>query len=105
MEKLAESLGGLIIVSGAVLIVYFIARYNFLIKRMLAEKGLLKEKSESRITKQEIAYMVIGVGVGLLISAALSLLQLSENTMDLLSWGIILISGAIGLIMASGKNK
>lgn len=105
MEKLAESLGGLIIVTGFVLMVYFVARYTFLIYKMLAEKGLINKDREPRVSKVDIAYVVIGIGVGLLVSAALALLDLEENTMDLLAWGIILISGAGGLLVASKQKK
>ncbi|MEM7514385.1 MAG: hypothetical protein AAF388_25890 [Bacteroidota bacterium] len=105
MEQLEDILGGLIIISGAVLIVYFISRYTYLTKKMLAEKGALSPKSERSISKMDIAYVVIGIGVGLLISAGLSLLELSEDTMDLLSWGIVLIMGAVGLLVASQQKK
>ena len=96
-----EILGGLIIVSGAVLIVYFIARYTYLIKRMLAEKGMLDPENRNRISKMDVAGMIIGVGIGLLISTPLSTLELGEDTLDLLIWGVILICGAAGLIVAS----
>ena len=105
MEFIEETLGGLIIIAGAVLIVYFIARYTYLIKKMLAEKGMLQPKSENSISKIDVAYTIVGVGVGLLISAALSTLSLSENTMDLLGWGVVLIFGAIGLIVAQKQRK
>ena len=105
MEQLAETLGGLIIVTGIVLIVYFIGRYTFLIKKMLAEKGLLSQNTEARFTKIEIAYTIIGVGFGLLAAAGLSLLELSEDTLDYLTWGIVLISGAIGLLLASKQKQ
>lgn len=105
MERLAEALGGLIIVGGAVLMVYFIARYTYLIKKMLAEKGLLQNRPEVRVTKIDVAYVTMGIGFGLLISAGLSLLPLSEDTMDLLAWGIVLISGAMGLMIASTQKK
>ena len=105
MEFIEETLGGLIIIAGAVLIVYFIARYTYLIKKMLAEKGMLQPKSENSISKFDVAYTIVGVGVGLLISAALSTLSLSENTMDLLGWGVVLIFGAIGLIVAQKQRK
>ena len=105
MEGFAESLGGLIIVSGMVLIVYFIARYTYLIKKMLAEKGILDKNSPSRLTKIDIAYVAIGIGIGLLLSAGLSLLEIRGRTEELLSWGLILISGAMGLILASKQKK
>ena len=104
MDQLSEALGGLIIVSGMVLIVYFIARFTFLTKKMLAEKGMLGKGWSPQVTKRDVAFVTIGIGVGLLGSALLSLLELYEDTMDLLSWGLILISGAIGLLLAS-RNR
>ena len=88
-----------------VLIVYFIARYTFLIKKMLAEKGMLENRRESRLTKLDIAYVTVGLGIGLLMAAGLSFLELPPNTMDLLTWGIVLISGALGLIVAAQKKQ
>ncbi len=105
MEQLGESLGGLIIVSGAVLMVYFVARYTYLIKKMLAEKGMLTNKYQSRVTKKDIAYVTIGLGVGLLLAAGLTLLELEEDTLDLLAWGVILISGAFGLLLAAKQKS
>lgn len=104
-QQLIETLGGLIIISGLVTIVYFISRYTYLIKKMLAEKGILQPGAESKITKLDIAYVIIGIGVGLLISAGLSELDLYESTFDLLMWGIILISGAVGLLIANKQKK
>ncbi len=105
MEQLVEPLGGLIIIGGAVLIVYFIARYTYLIKRMLAEKGMLEKRSESRISKVDVAYVTAGIGIGLMISAGISTLDLPENTLDLLAWGVVLISGAVGLVAAEKRKK
>jgi len=104
MDKLSETLGGLIIVTGAVLIVYFIARFTFLTKKMLAEKEMLGKGWSPQVTKRDVAYVTIGVGVGLLGSATLSLLELEEHTIDLLAWGLVLISGAAGLLIAI-RNK
>ena len=105
MQQLSETLGGLIIVTGAVLIVYFIARFTFLTKKMLAEKGMLEKRTEPKITQQDVAFVTIGICIGLLGSAGLSLTNFEENTMDFLSWGLILISGAMGLMMASRQKK
>ena len=53
---------------------------------------MLEKRTEPKITKQDIAFVAIGIGVGLLGSAGLSIANFEENTMDLLSWGMILIS-------------
>lgn len=103
-QSINELVGGLILMSGFVAIVYFIARYTFLIKKMLIEKGITKEGTGQSITKQDVAYVLAGLGVGLLITAGLSLLELSENTMDLLGWGTVLICSSIGLLVAK-KSK
>ncbi|MCI4671887.1 MAG: hypothetical protein MRZ79_27340 [Bacteroidia bacterium] len=105
MDKFAETLGGLIFVGGAVLIVYFIAHYTYLIKKMLAEKDMLSNRTESRLNKLDVAYVVIGVGVGLLLASGLGSFDLGEDSTELLSWGIVLISGALGLIIASKQKK
>ena len=102
MDKLIELLGGIVIIGGLVLIVYFIARYYFLTHRMLAEKGMLRE---SRIRKRDVAFTGIGLGIGLLVSAGLSQLEIREDTLDLLTWGIILIFGAVGLLLAAQQKK
>ena len=103
-QHINELAGGLIIVSGFVAIAYFIAKYTFLIKKMLIEKGIAKEPTGQGISKKDVAYIIVGIGVGLLITGGLSLFDFSENTLDLLGWGTILISGAVGLIIAS-KTK
>ena len=105
MEQINEIVGGLIIVSGFVAITYFVARYTFLIKKMLIEKGITKENSGQGITKQDVAYVVIGLGIGLLITSGLSLLELTEDTMDLLGWGVVLVFGAAGLLVSSKQKK
>ena len=104
MTQLSETLGGLILAGGFVLIVYFIARFTYLTKRMLAEKNMLR-KDGTHIDKLDVAWVIIGLGVGLLIAAGFSLLELKEDTMDLLSWGVILISGACGLIIAAKRRR
>ena len=105
IAKLVELLGGLVLIGGAVLIVYFIARYSFLTKKMLAEKGLLDQRSPTRFTKQDMAYITVGLGIGLFISAGLSQMDIRQDTFDLLSWGIILLFGALGQIIAAQKKQ
>lgn len=104
MEKIIEFAGGLMIVTGAVLIVYFIAKYTYLTKKMLAEKGMLGYKSTG-LNKLDVAYVSIGVGLGLFLAAGLSKLGIDPETLDMLKWGVVLISGAAGLILASRKKQ
>ncbi|MEO0896822.1 MAG: hypothetical protein AAFY71_10515 [Bacteroidota bacterium] len=105
MDKWAEALGGLVFFGGMVLIVYFIARYTYLIRKLMAEKGLLNNESKSRITKIDVAFATIGVGLGLVIAAGLSAMGLDEGILDTLSWGIVLILGASGLLISSRQKK
>ena len=100
MEHLDETLGGLIIVTGAVLIVFIIARYTYLVKRAMIEKGLPVERTDHKLKYLDLGCMVLGLGLGLLASSALIYMDLKEDAMDLLIWGTILVFGAIGLITA-----
>ncbi len=105
MEQLEDIFAGLTFASALVLIVYFIARYTFLIKKMLADKGILEPRPESRITKLDIAYLGLGIGVGLLLSAGLSTFAIEEKTLNLLVWAIVLLCGSGGLLMAAKQKK
>ena len=98
--NLTEILGGLIIVAGLVLIVYIVARYTYLIKKMLAEKGI-ESSGSNKIKKMDVIGLMAGVAIGLLISSYFSTWRLDEDTMDLLSWGVILLSGALGLAITN----
>lgn len=91
---------------GLVTIVYFIARYSFLIKKMLIEKGVARDGTAGQgVNKRDVAFIVVGLGVGLLITGGFSLLDLTEDTLDLIGWGVVLICGAAGLLIASKTKK
>ncbi len=100
MENLNEALGGLIIATGAVLIVFIIAKYTYLIKRSMIEKGLVAGPVNQKFKYIDIGCIVIGLGFGLLISSVFTTMKISEDTADLLVWGTISISGGISLIVA-----
>ena len=104
-DGLNEALGGLIVVSGFVLIVYFISKYTFLIRKMMIERGLIDKDRKPAIHKLDVAFMVIGVGMGLLVAAYLSTLGLTEDTLDLLSLGTVLIIGATGLKVSNQTQR
>ncbi|NRB62011.1 MAG: hypothetical protein HRU40_03095 [Saprospiraceae bacterium] len=100
MENLNEALGGLVIITGAILVVYIISKYTYLIKKAMIEKGLLTQQSNQKVKYIDIGCIVIGLSVGLLVSSVFTTMNISEDTMDLLVWGTISFFGGIGLIIA-----
>ncbi|WP_422082126.1 hypothetical protein [Ulvibacterium sp.] len=105
MEHLNETLGGLVIVIGAVLIVLIVARYTYLVKKAMIEKGLTFERKDYGPKYLDMGCIVSGIGLGLLASSIFTYMDLEEDTMDLLIWGTILIFGAMGLIAAHFIGK
>ena len=100
MENLNEALGGLVLVIGIVLIVFIIAKYTYLIKKAMIEKGLATEKASYRLKYLDIGCITIGLGFGLLVSSIFTSMKISEDMMDLLIWGTISIFGGVSLIVA-----
>lgn len=100
MENLNEALGSLVLVSGTVLIVFIIAKYTYLIKKAMIEKGLATEKNSHKLKYLDIGCITIGLGIGLLVSSIFTSMNISEDMMDLLVWGTISIFGGISLIVA-----
>jgi hypothetical protein len=100
MENLAEALaiGGLL--CGFVLIVFIIAKYTYLIKKAMIEKGLTTSHPNIKLKYLDIGCIIIGLGVGLMVSSIFTRIEISEDTMDLLVWGTILIFGGFSLIIA-----
>lgn len=89
-----------------VLIVYFLAKYSYLTKKALAERGQnIDYVKGNRYLYQDIACIVIGLGLGLLVSSWISVLSLSEDTMDLLIYGTISLFTGIGLLVAQRLRK
>ncbi len=100
MKDQTELFGGLIIITGAIIIIYIIAKYTYLIKKAMIDKGITNNANKTKLNYIDIGCIVFGIGLGLLVSAIYSNLDLDENTLDLLVWGTILIFGAIGLFIA-----
>ncbi|PHN03482.1 hypothetical protein [Flavilitoribacter nigricans] len=98
MENISETLGGLIIVGGAVAIVYILARFNYLIRKAAYERGIELSSRQNKYRYVDYGCILLGLGIGLAASSFFTLLDLKEDTMDLLVWATILIFGALGLI-------
>lgn len=82
----------------AVLVVFIIAKYNYLIRKAMIEKG--NEVDKRKMNYLDIGCIVLGVGIGLGISSVFTVMDLSEDTMDLLIYSVILICGGLGLVTA-----
>jgi len=91
---------GLGMILGLVTITFIIAKYNYLIKKAMIERGLSSEPSNGKLRYLDIGSIVLGLGLGLIISSIFTTMEMSEDTMDMLVWGTILIFGAIGLVVA-----
>ena len=100
MEDLSEIIGGLIIVSGLVSIVYFITKYNYLTRKAAIERGNESNQSSQILRYLEWGCIALSLGLGLLVSSMFTLMSLSEETLEMMMWGTILIFGGFGLLTA-----
>lgn len=98
MENIETIIISLFAFSALVLIIFIIAKYHYLLKKVLAEKGVAATKV--KINYSEIGCIVIGIALGLGVSSIFTVMNLSEDTADLLIWSIILIGGGLGLLGA-----
>ena len=105
MTDLNDVLGFVIIAVAILTIVFIIARYSYLIKKELISNGLYQHHQNNKFKYLDIGCIVFGLGIGLLISSVFTLMNLTEDTADLLVWGTILIFGAGGLIAAHFIRK
>ena len=105
MENYQDAIGGLVLMTGLVVIVFIIAKYTYLVKRAMIEKGLVPPASSTGIRYLDIGCIAGGLGAGLLISTIYTSMSLSEDAMDLLVWGTILLCGSAGLMAAHFLRK
>ncbi|WP_298513706.1 DUF6249 domain-containing protein [uncultured Kordia sp.] len=104
-----ESTGDILVMTsfviGIVLIVFILARYNYLIKKAMIERGLTQGLSDAKTRYIDVGCLVLGLGIGMLVSSFFTQLDLDEGTMELIVWGIILIFGGLGVIGAHFLRK
>jgi apolipoprotein N-acyltransferase len=111
MECIENIVLAISVFGSGVLAIFILAKYNYLLKRTLAEKGITP--ATMKINYSEIACIVMGIGFGLGMSSIVTVMNLSQDTMDLLAWAIILMGGGLGLFAAhfirqkseSGKQR
>ena len=103
MENI-ESMAVIISIFGsAVLVIFVLAKYNYLIKKAYAEKGL--QASGKRVNYMEIGCIVIGIAIGLGTSSIFTVMPLAEDTMELLIYSTILLGGGLGLLAAHYRRN
>ncbi|MEM7087159.1 MAG: hypothetical protein AAF489_13310 [Bacteroidota bacterium] len=100
MENLNEALGMLAIIIGLVSVVFIIAKYTYLIKKAMIEKGVMNQPNHRRTTYTDIGCIILGLGIGFMVSSIFTEMNLSEDTTDLLVWGTISIFGGLSLLLA-----
>ena len=91
---------GLGMVIGLVTITFIIAKYTYQVKKAMIDRGLTSESYNGKLRYLDIGSIVLSLGIGLIVSSIFTTMDLSEDTMDMLVWGTILIFGAIGLLIA-----
>lgn len=98
METLENIIVLFFVFGSGVLVIFIVVRYNYLLKKDLAAKGIVPTRV--RISYSEIACIVVGIGIGLGASSIFTVMSLSEDTMDLLIWAVTLMGGGLGLFAA-----
>ncbi|HAA12195.1 MAG TPA: hypothetical protein DCE41_11050 [Cytophagales bacterium] len=103
-EKLQDLLETIVNVGGLLtsitLSIYFVARYNFKVKKAIADNGgdPYANRSQSRFLEFGVILVCLGLGIASL--SALSKLGISEDDRGFLSFGILFLFGGTGLILA-----
>jgi hypothetical protein len=103
MESLEAVILSISVFGSAVLVIFILAKYNYLIKKAYAEKGI--ESSGNKVKYKEIACIVIGIAVGLGASSIFTVMAIPEETMELLVYATILLGGGAGLFAAHTTRK
>ncbi len=100
MENYQDALAAMVLMAGIVVVVFIIAKYTYLVKKAMIEKGLASQANSRKLQYIDLGCIIGSVGVGLVVSTVFTTMELSENTTDLFVWGTILICGAMGLLVA-----
>ena len=82
------------------LAVFFVARYQYRVKRMIVEQGGDPYASRSRTRYLEYAAIVAGVALGIVVAALVSESGLAQSLREYLGFGAVLLGAAAGLVGA-----
>jgi len=87
------------------LVVYFTARFNYLTKKEILEKGGGIEMAKRRFPFFELGITIIGIGVGLLFAVIPQSMNIPENIQGLFTGASILVFGGAGIVLAFFLRK
>ena len=100
MESTNDIIAMAALAGGCVAIVYILARYTYLIKKAMIENGMAVGGNASKLKYIDAGCILVGLGIGFMISAIYAEMDLTEDTTDLLAWGTIIIFGGLSLLVA-----
>ena len=100
-DILTMSILSLAFFTALVLIIFILAKYTYLTRKAYVDSGQQPGTMQgSKFIYQDIACIVMGLGAGLGVSSLISVLNLSEDTMDLLIYCVIAMFTGAGLFVA-----
>lgn len=102
LDNLIMTLG---VFGSATFVIFILAKYNYLIKKAMVEKGMHPDTRKARFTFLDWGCIILSLGVGLGISSIFTTLHLSEDTTDLLVYSTLCVSGGLGLMIAHSLRK
>ncbi|MFV0554516.1 MAG: hypothetical protein ACK5LR_07405 [Mangrovibacterium sp.] len=83
-----------------VLVVFFIAKYQYQTKKALLEVGRDVKQSSKPFPFLELGMMVAGIGLGLVVAMLMQGLCTSQDMADTLMGACVLLFGGAGLVSA-----
>ncbi|MDO1501732.1 hypothetical protein Q2T40_16475 [Winogradskyella maritima] len=105
MEKLDEVLSLLALSAGFVTVVFILAKYHYMIKKAMIEKGIDVTQYSKRVSYIDIGCIVFGLGIGFIVSSIFTEMDLTEDTTDLLVLGTISVFAGLSLVIAHYLRK
>ncbi|MDD7885076.1 hypothetical protein [Flavivirga sp. 57AJ16] len=105
MDAIREIILTALLFSSCVFVVFFLARFNYLIKKLAAEKGFDPIRNREKYGFIEIGCIILGLGVGFGICAIYTTINLPEDTFYFIVYSTLFICGGIGLLAAHFMRK
>ncbi|MEM8983602.1 MAG: hypothetical protein AAGC71_11285 [Pseudomonadota bacterium] len=102
---MSDLIFGFTFFGGITLIVFILARFNYLIKKTAYENGIAPNESYFKLRVFELGCTVVGVGLGLGLSAIFMEFDLAPGTKELIVYAFTLCLGGAGMIISHVVRK